>query len=170
MKSVDIRNINVNVYTNYVTKTKNNIYINNPKQSISEALFFSSSAPTFFPFDNMSDGGIILNTSLLEQIFLFQDDDLHIFKLSDILNPIEKITFDGLIGWTLNIPTLLSYENKILDNLLKYKYDKKLCIVNFDLTKYSVDDITKISEIKQIGTNMSLKPSIKYIEEILLKN
>ena len=42
----------------------------------------------------------------------------------------------------------------------KYKYDKKLCIVNFDLTKYSVDDITKISEIKQQLSSLQAKLEI----------
>ena len=66
----------------------------------------------------MIDGGIILNTSLLEQIFIFKKDDLTIFKLNDIVQPYIKknIVFDGILGWVyplLKMGIIDGYENAI---------------------------------------------------------
>ena len=169
IKALDIPTISVKIYTNYKTSIKNNIFISEPEQSISEAIDFSSNAPTYFPYNKMSDGAIILNTSLLEQLFLFQDDDLRIFKLSNLITPsTKKIFFDGLIGWLIPLfHVTLNYENQFFRDLLKYKYQKNICIVNFDFTKYNIDDVKKISEIKDIGENVSLKPAIKFIDNKL---
>ena len=169
IKALDIPTISVKIYTNYKTSIKNNIFISEPEQSISEAIDFSSNAPTYFPYNKMSDGSIILNTSLLEQLFLFQDDDLRIFKLNNLITPsTKKVFFDGLIGWLSPILNIsLNYENQFFRNLLKYKYQKNICIVDFDVTKYSIDDIKKISELEQIGSKVSLKPAIKFIDNKL---
>ena len=169
IKALDIPTITVKIYTNYKTAIKNNIYVSDPEQSISETIDFSSNAPTYFPYNKMSDGSIILNTSLLEQLFLFQDDDLRIFKLNNLITPsTKKVFFDGLIGWLSPILNIsLNYENQFFRNLLKYKYQKNICIVDFDVTKYSIDDIKKISELEQIGSKVSLKPAIKFIDNKL---
>jgi hypothetical protein len=169
IKSLDVPNITVKIYTNYVTTIKNNIYISNIEQSISEAIDYSSNAPTYFPYNKMSDGGIILNTSLLEQLFLFQDDDLRIFKLNNLISPSTKtIFFDGLIGWVLPILNIsINYENKFFRDLLKYKYKKNICIIDFDISNYSIDDINKISELEHIGEKISLNPAIKFIDNKL---
>ena len=84
IKSINIKKIKVQIYTNYVTSTKNDFLVSDPDQSVSQAIDFSTNAPTYFPFNKMIDGSTILNTSLLEQIFIFQNDDLVIFKLSNI--------------------------------------------------------------------------------------
>jgi len=169
IKALDVPTITVKIYTNYKTSIKNNIYVSDPEQSISEAIMFSSNAPTYFPYNKMSDGGIILNTSLLEQLFLFQDDDLRIFKLNNLVTPsTKKVFFDGLIGWLSPILNIsLKYENQIFRDLLKYKYQKNICIVDFDVTKYNMDDLQHIAEIEQIGTKMSTKPAIKFIDNKL---
>ena len=170
IKSLDFPSATVKIYTNYVTTIKNNIYISTPEQSISEAINYSSNAPNYFPYNKMIDGCIILNTSLLEQLFLFQDDDLRIFKLNNnLFSPSTKtIFFDGLIGWVLPILNVtLNYENQFFRDLLKYKYKKNICIVDFDNTNYSLDDINKISELEHIGENVSLNPAIKFIDNKL---
>ena len=135
IKALDIPTITVKIYTNYKTSIKNNIYVSDPEQSISEAIDFSSNAPSYFPYNKMSDGGIILNTSLLEQLFLFQDDDLRIFKLNKLITPsTKKIFFDGLVGWLSPILHItLDYENQIFRDLLIYKYQKNIYIANFNL-------------------------------------
>jgi hypothetical protein len=165
IKALDISSIAVKIYTNYKTSTKNNIFINDPEQSISEAIDYSSNAPTYFPFNNFIDGSIILNTSLLEQTFLFQNDDLLIFKLNNLVVPsTKKIRFDGIIGWLLPIlNTTLNYENQIFRDLLKYKYKQNVFIIDFDVTKYNIDDIKKKSEIEQIGETKSTKSAMKFI-------
>lgn len=166
IKSLDVPRVSVKIFTNYVTTIKNNIYISTPEQSISEAVEYSSNAPTYFPYNKMSDGSIILNTSLLEQLFLFQDDDLRILKLNNVVSPSTKtIFFDGLIGWLIPILNLtLNYENQFFRDLLKYKYKKNICIVDFNVTKYNIDSVKQIKEIEQkIGNNVSLNPSIKFI-------
>lgn len=169
IKSLDVPSIAVKIFTNYVTTIKNNIYISNPEQSISEATDYSSNAPTYFPYNKMSDGGIILNTSLLEQLFLFQDDDLRIFKLNNLIPPSTKtIFFDGFIGWALPILNItLNYENQFFRDLLKYKYKKNICIIDFDITNYNIDDVNKISELEHIGSKVSLNPAIKFIDNKL---
>jgi len=169
IKALDVPTITVKIYTNYKTSIKNNIYVSDPEQSISEAIMFSSNAPTYFPYNKMSDGGIILNTSLLEQLFLFQDDDLRIFKLNNLISPSTKtIFFDGLIGWVLPILNIsINYENQFFRDLLKYKYKKNICIIDFDISNYSIDDINKISELEHIGEKVSLNPAIKFIDDKL---
>ena len=165
IKALDVPTISVKIYTNYKTSIKNNIFISEPEQSISEAIDFSSNAPTYFPYNKMSDGGIILNTSLLEQLFLFQKDDLKIFKLNRMVTPSTKpIFFDGLIRLLSLLNVTNNYENRFFVELLKYKYQKNLCIIEFDTIKYQMDDLRNISELEQIGKKVSLKPAIKFID------
>lgn len=172
IKSIDVKKIKSHIYTNYITSIKNDFLISDPNQSISEALHFSTNAPTYFPFNKMIDGGIILNTSLLEQIFIFKNDDLTIFKLNDIVQPYIKknIVFDGILGWVyplLKMGIIDGYENEIFKNLLKFKYQEKIYISDFDFTKYSIDDINKISEIENIGKKKSLKSALEFIDKQL---
>jgi len=167
IKSIDLSKVNVQIYTNCVTKFKNNIFVNNPEQSISETINFSSNAPAFFPFDNMTDGGIILNTSILEQLFLFDKDDLTIFKLSETVEPVKKITFDGIIGWLFQAINFYFYENSILENLLKYKYQNNIYIASIPTGQYQIDDVKNIQGIKQIGMNFSTKPAVEFINSKL---
>lgn len=175
VKSINVKKIKVQIYTNYVTSEKNDFLISDPHQSVSQALDFSSNAPTYFPFNKMIDGATILNTSLLEQIFIFKNDDLVIFKLNDIIkSSIKKnIVFDGLIGWAypiLKVGILDGYENEIFKELLKFKYQEKIHISDFDFTKYKIDDINKISEIENIGKKKSVKSALKFIDNILMGN
>ena len=172
IKSINIKKIKVQIYTNYVTSEKNNFLVSDPDQSVSQAVHFSTNAPTYFPFNKMIDGGIILNTSLLEQIFIFKNDDLTIFKLNDIVQPYIKknIVFDGILGWVyplLKMGIIDGYENAIFKDLLKFKYQEKIHISEFDLTKYKIDDINKISEIENIGKKKSLKSSLGFIDKQL---
>ena len=172
IKSIDIKKIKTQIYTNYVTSIKNDFLVSDPDQSISEAVHFSTNAETYFPFNKMIDGSTILSTSLLEQIFIFKNDDLTIFKLTDIIKPsIKNITFDGIIGWVyplFKIGILDGYENEILKDLIKFKYQENFHYSEFDFTKYSIDDINKISEIENIGKTKSLKSAIKFIDNILI--
>lgn len=173
IKSINVKKIKVQIYTNYVTSEKNDFLISDPHQSVSQALDFSTNAPVYFPFNKMIDGGTILNTSLLEQIFIFKNDDLVIFKLSNILKPYIKknIVFDGLIGWAyplVKVGITDGYENEIFKDLLKFKYQKKIHISELDFTKYSIDDINKISEIENIGKKKSVKSALKFINNILM--
>jgi putative endopeptidase len=175
IKSINIKKIKVQIYTNYITSTKNDFLVSDPDQSVSEAVDFSSNAPVYFPFNKMIDGGTILNTSLLEQIFIFKNDDLVIFKLSDIIKPYIKknIVFDGILGWAyplFKIGILDGYENAIFKDLLKFKYQEKIHISEFDFTKYKLDDINKISEIENIGKKKSVKSALKFIDNILMGN
>jgi hypothetical protein len=175
IKSINVQKIKVQIYTNYVTSEKNDILVSDPDQSVSQAVDFSSNAPVFFPFNKMIDGGIILNTSLLEEIFILKNDDLVIFKLSNIIKPTIKknIVFDGILGWVyplFKIGILDGYENEIFKELLKFKYQKKIHISDFDVKKYSLDDINKISEIENIGKKKSLKYAIEFIDRELVLN
>lgn len=172
IKSINIKKIKVQIYTNYVTSEKNDFLISDPHQSVSQALDFSTNAPIYFPFNKMIDGGIILNTSLLEQIFIFKNDDLLIFKLSNIIKPYVKknIVFDGTLGWVyplLKVGIIDGYENEIFKELLKFKYQEKFHISEFDSTKYSIDDINKISEIENIGKKKSVKSAVEFIDKQL---
>ena len=173
IKSINVKKIKVQIYTNYVTSEKNDFLISDPHQSVSQALDFSTNAPTYFPFNKMIDGGTILNTSLLEQIFIFKNDDLVIFKLNNILKPSIKknIVFDGILGWAyplIKVGLADGYENEIFKELLKFKYQEKIHISDFDFTKYSLDDINKISEIENIGKKKSVKSALKFIDNILM--
>jgi hypothetical protein len=175
IKSINVKKIKVQIYTNYVTSEKNDFLISDPHQSVSQALDFSTNAPTYFPFNKMIDGGVILNTSLLEQIFIFKNDDLVIFKLNNIIKPSIKknIVFDGILGWAypiLKVGILDGYENAFFTDLLKFKYQEKFHISDFDFTKYSLDDINKISEIENIGKKKSLKHAIEFIDRELVLN
>jgi len=172
IKAINVKKIKVQIYTNYVTSEKNDFLISDPHQSVSQALDFSTNAPVYFPFNKMIDGATILNTSLLEQIFIFKNDDLVIFKLNDILKPSIKknIVFDGILGWAyplLKVAILNGYENGIFKSLLKFKYQEKIHISEFDFTKYKLDDINKISEIENIGKKKSLKHAIEFIDKQL---
>jgi hypothetical protein len=172
IKSINVKKIKVQIYTNYVTSTKNDFLVSDPDQSVSQAIDFSTNAPTYFPFNKMIDGSTILNTSLLEQIFIFKNDDLVIFKLSDIIKPYIKknIVFDGILGWAyplFKIGILDGYENGIFKDLLKFKYQEKIHISEFDITKYKLDDINKISEIENIGKKKSLKSALGFIDKQL---
>ena len=109
------------------------------------------------------------------QIFIFKNDDLVIFKLNNIIKPSIKknIVFDGILGWAypiLKVGILDSYENAIFTDLLKFKYQEKIHISDFDFTKYSLDDINKISEIENIGKKKSLKHAIEFIDRELVLN
>lgn len=173
MKSIDITKIKTQIYTNYVTSEKNDFLISDPDQSISKAIHFSTNAPTYFPSNKIIDGGVILNTSLLEQIFFFKNDDLTIFKLADIIKPSIKknIVFDGIIGWIyplLKIGIIDGYENEILTDLIKFKYQEKFHYSEFDFTKYSLDDTNNISKIENIGKKKSLNSAIQFIDNILI--
>ena len=170
IKSINVKNIKVQIYTNYVTSTKNNFLVSDPDQSVSQALDFSTNAPVYFPFNKMIDGGFILDTALLEQIFIFKNDDLVIFKLSDIIKPYIKknIVFDGFLGWAYPLLKIgIGYENEIFKELLKFKYQEKIHISEFDFTKYSLDDINNISKIENIGKKKSLKHAIGFIDKQL---
>jgi hypothetical protein len=172
IKSINVKKIKVQIYTNYFTSEKNDFLISDPDQSVSQALDFSSNAPIYFPFNKMIDGGFILNTSLLEQIFIFKNDDLVIFKLNNVIKPYIKknIVFDGILGWAyplLKAGILDGYENEFLKKLLEFKYQEKIHISDFDLTKYSLDDINKISEIENIGKKKSVKHAIEFIDKQL---
>ena len=170
IKSINVKNIKVQIYTNYVTSTKNNFLVSDPDQSVSQALDFSTNAPVYFPFNKMIDGGVILDTALLEQIFIFKNDDLVIFKLSDIIKPSIKknIVFDGFLGWAYPLLKIgIGYENEIFKELLKFKYQEKIHISEFDFTKYSLDDINNISKIENIGKKKSLKHAIGFIDKQL---
>lgn len=172
IKSIDIKKIKTQIYTNYDTSIKNDFLVGDPDQSISEAVHFSTNAETYFPFNKMVDGSNILNTSLLEQIFIFKNDDLTIFKLTDIIKPsIKNLAFDGIIGWVyplFKIGIIDGYENEILKDLIKFKYQEKFHYSEFDFTKYSIDAINKMSEIENIGKTKSLKSAIEFIDNILL--
>ena len=50
---------------------------------------------------------------------------------------------------------------------MKFKYQEKIHISEFDLTKYKIDDINKISEIENIGKKKSLKSSLGFIDKQL---
>lgn len=172
IKSINVKKIKVQIYTNYVTSTKNDFLVSDPDQSVSEAIHFSTNTPAYFPFNKMIDGGTILNTSLLEQIFIFKTDDLVIFKLSNIIKSTIKknIVFDGILGWAyplVKIGIRDGYENEIFKDLLKFKYQEKIHISEFDLTKYSLDDINNISEIENIGKKKSLKSALGFIDKQL---
>jgi hypothetical protein len=171
IKSINVKKIKVQIYTNYVTtSTKNDFLVSDPDQSVSEAIHFSTNAPVYFPFNKMIDGSTILNTSLLEQIFIFQNDDLVIFKLSNIIKPTIKknIVFDGILGWVYPLFKILNgYENTIFKDLLKFKYQEKIHISEFDLTKYKLDDINKNSEIENIGKKKSVKSALGFIDKQL---
>jgi len=170
IKSIDIINIKLQVYTNYVTSQKNDFLVNDPDQSVSQAVDFSSNAPTYFPFNKMIDGGFILNTSLLEQIFIFKNDDLVIFKLNDVIKPYIKknIVFDGILGWARPLLKAgIFYENEIFKKLLEFKYQEKIHISNFDLTKYSLDNINQISEIENVGKKKSIKSAVTFMNREL---
>jgi hypothetical protein len=175
IKAINIKKIKVQIYTNYVTSTKNNFLVSDPDQSISQAVDFSSNAPTFFPFNQMVDGSIILNTSLLEQIFIFKNDDLVIFKLSNIIKPHIKnnIVFDGILGWTyplIKLSIIDGFENEILKDLIKFKYQEKFHISEFDLTTGNLDDVDKIEEFKKIGEKKSFKSSLEFIDKHIIIN
>lgn len=176
IKSIDVKKIKSHIYTNYITSIKNDFLISDPDQSISEAVHFSTNAPTYFPFNKMIDGGTILSTSLLEQIFIFKNDDLIIFKLDNIVQPYIKknIVFDGILGWVyplLKIGIIDGYENEIFKNLLKFKYQEKIYISDFDFTKYkyNIGDINKISEIENIGKKKSVKTAVIFIDRELIQ-
>jgi hypothetical protein len=170
IKSINVKKIKVQIYTNYVTSTKNNFLVSDPDQSVSQAVDFSTNAPVYFPFNKMIDGGVILDTALLEQIFIFKNDDLVIFKLSEIIKPYIKknIVFDGFLGWAYPLLKIgIGYENEIFNELLKFKYQEKIHISEFDFTKYSLDDINNISKIEYIGKKKSLKHAIGFIDKQL---
>ena len=172
IKSINVKKIKVQIYTNYVTSQKNDFLVSDPDQSVSQAVNFSTNAPVYFPFNKLIDGGTILNSSLLEQIFIFKNDDLFIFKLSKIIKPSIKknIVFDGIIGWAyplLKVAILDGYENAIFKELLKFKYQEKIHISEFDFTKYSLDDINKISELENIGKKKSVKSALEFIDKQL---
>jgi hypothetical protein len=170
IKSINVKKIKVQIYTNYVTSTKNNFLVSDPDQSVSQAVDFSTNAPVYFPFNKMIDGGVILDTALLEQIFIFKNDDLVIFKLSDIIKPTIKknIVFDGFLGWAYPLLKIgIGYENEIFKELLKFKYQEKIHISEFDFKKYSLDDINNISKIENIGKKKSLKHAIGFIDKQL---
>jgi hypothetical protein len=170
IKSINVKKIKVQIYTNYVTSTKNDFLVSDPDQSVSQALDFSTNAPVYFPFNKMIDGGTILNTSLLEQIFIFKNDDFVIFKLSNIIKPYIKknIVFDGFLGWAYPLLKIgIGYENAIFKDLLKFKYQEKIHISEFDFKKYSLDDINNISKIENIGKKKSLKHAIGFIDKQL---
>ena len=170
IKSINVKKIKVQIYTNYVTSTKNNFLVSDPDQSVSQAVDFSTNAPVYFPFNKMIDGGVILDTALLEQIFIFKNDDLVIFKLSEIIKPYIKknIVFDGFLGWAYPLLKIgIGYENEIFKELLKFKYQEKIHISEFDFTKYSLDDINNISKIENIGKKKSLKHAIGFIDKQL---
>lgn len=171
IKSINIKKIKVNIYTNYITSTKNDFIINDVNQSISEAIHQSTNAPTYFPYNNMIDGGIILNTSLLEQIFMFKNDDLVVFNLNNDSNkPLrENIIFDGLIGWLYPLLNIgIGYETNILNDLLKFKYQEKIHISNFDLAEYSIDDTRNISKLENIGKKKPLNRAVTFIDRELV--
>jgi len=174
IKSIDVTKIKLQVYTNYVTSEKNDFLINNPNESISKAIHFSTNAESFFPFNKMIDGSTVLNTSLLEQVFFFKNDDLVIFKLSDIIKPfIKNIVFDGILGWAyplFKIGIIDGYENEIFKELLKFKYQEKIHISEFDFTNYQIDAINKFSEIENIGQKKSVKSATEFIDNILMNN
>lgn len=69
---------------------------------------------------------------------------------------------------TFKIGILDGYENEILKDLIKFKYQENFHYFEFDFTKYSIDDINKISEIENIGKTKSLKSAIKFIDNILI--
>jgi len=171
IKSINIKKIKVNIYTNYITSTKNDFIINDVNQSISEAIHQSTNAPTYFPYNNMIDGGIVLNTSLLEQIFMFKNDDLVVFNLNNDSNkPLrENIIFDGLIGWLYPLLNIgIGYETNILNDLLKFKYQEKIHISNFDLAEYSIDDTRNISKLENIGKKKPLNRAVTFIDRELV--
>jgi FKBP-type peptidyl-prolyl cis-trans isomerase len=174
IKSIDVTKIKLQVYTNYVTSEKNDFLINNPNESISKAIHFSTNAESLFPFNKMIDGSTILNTSLLEQVFFFKNDELVIFKLSNIIKPfIKNIVFDGILGWAyplLKIGIIDGYENEIFKELLKFKYQEKIHISEFDFTNYQIDAINKFSEIENIGQKKSVKSATEFIDNILMNN
>jgi len=174
IKSIDVTKIKVQVYTNYVTSEKNDFLINNPNESISKVIHFSTNTESLFPFNKMIDGSTVLNTPLLEQVFIFNKDELVIFQLSNIIKPfIKNIVFDGILGWIyplLKIGILDGYENEIFKELLKFKYQEKFHISEFDFTKYSSDDINKTSEIENLGKKKSIKSSLEFINNILMGN
>ena len=171
IKSLNIKKIKVNIYTNYITSTKNDFIINDVNQSISEAIHQSTNAPTYFPYNNMIDGGIILNTSLLEQIFMFKNDDLVVFNLNNDSNkPLrENIIFDGLIGWLYPLLNIgIGYETNILNDLLIFKFQEKIHISNFDLAEYSIDDTRNISKLENIGKKKPLNRAVTFIDRELV--
>lgn len=171
IKSINIKKIKVNIYTNYITSTKNDFIINDVNQSISEAIHRSTNAPIYFPFDKMVDGGIILNTSLLEQIFIFKNDECTIFNLNNDSNePLrENIIFDGLIGWLYPLLNIgIGYETNIFNDLLKFKYQEKIHISDFDLAAYSIDDTRNISKLENIGKKKPLNPAVTFIDRELV--
>ncbi len=171
IKSINIKTIKVNIYTNYITSTKNDFIINDVNQSISEAIHFSTNSPTYFPFNNMIDGSTILNTSLLEQTFMFKNDDLVVFNLNNDSNkPLrENIIFDGLIGWVYPLLNIgIGYETNILNDLLKFKYQEKIHISNFDLAEYSIDDTRNISKLENIGKKKPLNRAVTFIDRELV--
>lgn len=173
IKSINVKKIKIQVYTNYVTSIKNDFIINNANQRISEAIHYSTNTPSYFPYNNMIDSGIILNTFLLEQTIIFKDDDLITFKLSNIIQPTVKkdILFDGIAGWIhplLKIAAIDGYENEILKDLLQFKYQEKIHTSEFDLTAYSIDDSRNISKLKNIGRNKSLQSAVTFINRELV--
>ena len=171
IKSINIKKIKVNIYTNYITSTKNDFIINDVNQSISEAIHFSTNSPTYFPFNNMIDGSTILNTSLLEQTFMFKNDDLVVFNLNNDSNkPLrENIIFDGVMGWLYPLLNIgIGYETNILNDLLIFKFQEKIHISNFDLAEYSIDDTHNISKLENIGKKKQLNPAVTFIDRELV--
>ena len=172
IKSINIKKIKIRIYTNYDTSIKNDFIINNANQRISEAIHYSTNAPSYFPYNNMIDGSIILNTSLLEQTLIFKDDDLIIFKLGNITQAVKKnVLFDGIAGWVypiLKIGVIDGYENEILKDLLQFRYQEKFHISEFDLTSYSIDDTRNISKLKNIGRKKSLQSAVTFINRELI--
>ena len=50
---------------------------------------------------------------------------------------------------------------------MKFKYQEKIHISEFDFTKYSLDDINKISELENIGKKKSVKSALEFIDKQL---
>lgn len=170
IKSINIPAVNIVVYTNFIAKNPNDIFVNNPEQSLSEAVNFSTEAPTYFPYTKLVDGGVILNTVLLAELFLFYEYNLEIYKLNVPALPVNIPVFDGLIGWLAPIINIgINYENNILCNLIKYQWQQNFFKVDFPIQPFPLDDLNNIAALEKIGNNISIDPSVVYIDTIILR-
>lgn len=173
IKSYDIRNVTIKVYTNSKNinqlpkKFNGNIITTN----ISQVCNYSSNAPTYFPVnDSQIDGGTIINDAITVDQLLFKNEKTKILSLGLLftseITGVNTPFFDGILGWLSGLRTIfLKFPTFIQKQIITYNLCNRFLNETIFVKELEIDSLSEndINFLIEQGKKKNIKPILKFL-------
>jgi len=165
LKTVSIKDLSINIFTNHpnLLKLPNKFNGNKHSTNVAEIVSWSCCIPGLFQVENgQIDGGFCITNAIMECNKLFNEDRLIILSISR--------KFHNLMEPTSNILEIMTRIISIVPATVVNKFQKFEKLDDFheleiDLKKLTMEDVEKIPEIINEGYSTNIEDTLNFLNK-----